>query len=349
MHKRWLKKLWILIAASIAFIMSANILIDPYAVFWRNPNSCSEPNERYVKMTYISNHPDAFDGFLLGSSRIGSTEPSLLQRHFPKNKFYNLTISAGTLGEFEEMMDGMIKAGVRPRVVYLQIDVYDNLLTYKNDRSKLLLRMKPDENVKAKAAFFKDYLLLLPNNTNLTQQVKLDLGIHKRSSRYDFYGTGCWYADAKEKEIRHNPLLYVKNEETFHKTVDKTIASDQTVMAKNLEALKKIKQISRDNNIQLILFVTPHNHKMLEAIGMEAYKTFLRSLAGVTEYWDFSGYNSVTTNDQNYYEYSHYRPHVAQWIVSRIFQDADTPVPDDFGVYVSTKNISEHLKRLENH
>lgn len=108
-----------------------NVLVDPYGVFGRNPNSCSEPNERFVKMTYLSKYPERFDGFLMGSSRIGSTEPSLLQKYFPKNKFYNLTISAGTLGEFEEMMLAMLKMGVKPRVIYLQIDVYDNLLTYK--------------------------------------------------------------------------------------------------------------------------------------------------------------------------------------------------------------------------
>lgn len=347
MHKKWTKKLFILITVSIVLIGLLNVLIDPYGVFGRNPNSCSEPNERYVKMTYLSNHPDAFDGFLMGSSRIGSTEPSLLKNHFPKNKFYNLTISAGTLGEFEEMIETMIKARIKPRVIYLQIDVYDNLLTYKNERSKLLLRMKPENSLKEKIAFFKDYLLLLPNNTNTIQQMKLDLGIHKRSSRYDFYSTGCWYADAKEKNIRQNPLLYVKNEETFHKFFNKTIPSNQIVMMKNLESLRKIKQLSYDNNIQLILFVTPHNHKMLDAIGMHAYKIFLQSLAEVTEYWDFSGYNSVTVNDLNYYEYSHYRPHVAKWIVSRIFKDTNTSIPDDFGVYVSKKNILKHLENIE--
>lgn len=347
MYKRWLKKLFILIVVSISLVGLLNTLIDPYGVFGRNPNSCSEPNERFVKMRYLSSSPDRYDGFLMGSSRIGSTEPSLLQKYFPKNKFYNLTISAGTLGEFEEMMHSMLKMGIKPRVIYLQIDLYDNLLTYKNDRSKLLLRMKPEDSMKEKIAFYKDYFLLLPNHSNTTQQIKLDLGRQKRTSRYDFYNTGCWYADAKEHAIRDNPSFYIKNEKTFHEIVKKTIPFNGTVMSQNLEALKRIKKLSTDNNIQLILFVTPHNHKMLDVIGLDNYQIFMKHLVNITDFWDFSGYNSVTLNNVNYYEYSHYRPHVAKWIASRIFNDISTDIPDDFGIYVSKENILEHLEDVK--
>lgn len=347
MHKQWIKRLFSLILLTLLVIVLTNSIVDPYAVFGRNPNTCSEPNERFVKMSYVMNHPDKFDGYLIGSSRIGSTEPSLLEHYFPNYKFYNMTVSAGTLGEFEEMLVTMIHVKVKPRVVYLQIDVYDNLLNYKHDPSKLLLRMKPNNSLKEKAVFFKDYLLLLPNHANTLQQMKLDLGILKRSTRHDIYGTGCWYADEKEMRILENPLFYVKNEETFHKVFDKPIPFSPAIMEKNLESLRKIKQLAYDNNIQLVLFVTPHNHKMLEAIGMENYKLFLQSLVKITDCWDFSGYNSVTRNDLNYYEYSHYRPQVAQWISARIFHDTAIDVPSDFGVYVSQKNIAEHIKRME--
>lgn len=343
-YKEWVKRLFLLVGILLALIISISIIVDPYAVFWKNPNKCSEPNERYCKITYLSYHPKMYEGFLFGSSRIGTTEPFLLQKYYSKIKFYNMTVSAGTLSEFEDMFKKMLNMGVKAKVIYLQIDVYDNLMTYKNERSKLLLRMKPENNIKERVSFFKDYLLLPPNNENLIRQLKQDLGVNKASVRYDFYGSGCWYADNKEKAIRINPISYVKDEETFHKTTTKTLEYNRIVMLKNLQSLKNIKQMAKNNGIEIILFVAPHNHKMLDAIGMDGYQQFLRKLADITDYWDFSGYNSVTMNDMNYYEYSHYRPHVAKWIVSRIFHDTDRNTPTDFGVYVSRKNI----KRIDN-
>jgi hypothetical protein len=79
----------------------------------------------------------------------------------------------------------------------------------------------------------------------------------------------------------------------------------------------------------------------------EDYISFLRGLSEITPFWDFSGYNSVTTDNKNYLDHSHYNPSVSRWIAARIFNDQTVMVPKDFGVWVTRKNIDSHLENLK--
>lgn len=73
------------------------------------------------------------------------------------------------------------------------------------------------------------------------------------------------------------------------------------------------------------------------------------------ELWDFSGYNSITLQEnkprqsyaQNEYygDFSHFRPNVAKMIFDRVFGTCGTEcdMPPDFGILVTRENIDEHL------
>lgn len=72
--------------------------------------------------------------------------------------------------------------------------------------------------------------------------------------------------------------------------------------------------------------------------------------------WDFSGYNSVTTEPvpekgdrkslmRGYWEGSHYSRLTAGFVLDRMF-GGDAAVPDDFGVLLTGENIDEHLRNI---
>ena len=72
--------------------------------------------------------------------------------------------------------------------------------------------------------------------------------------------------------------------------------------------------------------------------------------------WDFSGYNSVTTEPVpekgdrkslmlGYWEGSHYSRVTAEYVLERMF-GGNAAVPDDFGVLLTGENIDEHLRNI---
>ncbi len=75
--------------------------------------------------------------------------------------------------------------------------------------------------------------------------------------------------------------------------------------------------------------------------------------------WDFSGYNSISTEvvpvlgDTTtimhwYFDSSHYTPAAGDLVFDRIFnyKSPDRTVPDDFGVLLTNQNIEFHLANI---
>ena len=65
-------------------------------------------------------------------------------------------------------------------------------------------------------------------------------------------------------------------------------------------------------------------------------------MAQILDFWDFSGYNSITVNNRNYYEASHYRPFIADRIAKKAFTGEGT-----VGAMVTADNVAGRLTHLQ--
>jgi hypothetical protein len=345
-YKKWFLYSCLLIFSSPIAIVLVNYLVDPFSIFWRDYHEIVQPSERYNKIKFLDKNHSNYNAYMIGSSRIGTTQISAIEKYKPDMKFYNLTLGASTLRQHADVIRYMIKHHFPIKFLYLQVDIYDNFVTARHAKEILLYRFAPPIGEGTNSSFYRDYLLSFPF-ADLQRQIKVDLkkGVH--GVRYDFEKTGCWYFDQKEKALQENPDEYMRNEPSFHKRSSKKLFPSNAVLSSNLRALKEITELCQKNHIELIVFVTPHNHVMLESIDFNAYQNFLLHLSDITPYWDFSGYNSITLNNRNYYEYSHYRPHVGEWIAERIFSPVSSFLPQDFGFFVTKETIQDHLNHLK--
>jgi len=74
----------------------------------------------------------------------------------------------------------------------------------------------------------------------------------------------------------------------------------------------------------------------------ELYR-FQQELVKITPFYDFSPPSSVTTNNYYFYETSHYRPLVGDWMIQKILKMDNRGLSKDFGVYVMEENIEEQV------
>ncbi|RLL50881.1 hypothetical protein D8Y20_10855 [Mariprofundus sp. EBB-1] len=131
--------------------------------------------------------------------------------------------------------------------------------------------------------------------------------------------------------------------------------------ASSLKEFRKIVVYCREHNIDLRLFISPphaRHQEIIRVLGLwpifEQWKRELVRILKEEEYknplWDFSGYNSMTTDDilsegEHYYRDStHYLPILGDMILSRIFSNNDQSVPVDFGRELTPENIEENLR-----
>ena len=118
---------------------------------------------------------------------------------------------------------------------------------------------------------------------------------------------------------------------------------------------KKIVEFCRQNNIELIVFISPSHATQWEALRVtdrwDSFEEWKRKMVAITPVWDFSGYNSVTSEPiqpimSNYVDNSHYTPNIGDFVLNRILSHNVEQVPEDFGVLITSENIEQHLAKI---
>lgn len=136
--------------------------------------------------------------------------------------------------------------------------------------------------------------------------------------------------------------------------------------------LKRMLETAYRDNIHVYLYFTPMHARLQEAWCMggrwavientkRIVVRLVESLAeryGKTPFpvWDFSGYNSVTTEPltkqgdvsarmKYYWEDSHFNEHTAKLILARMY-GCDDDIPGDFGVQLKSGMLEQHLQLI---
>ena len=144
---------------------------------------------------------------------------------------------------------------------------------------------------------------------------------------------------------------------------------------KPIEELRVIFEKAYRDHINLKLFISPSHARLWEVLAAsdlwdkwEEWKHMLVKMneeeaqkAGQSPFvlWDFSGYNSITTDpvpvlgdDTSlmhwYTDASHYNPIAGDLVLQRLFNTTilDQKIPEDFGVMLDSRNIDAHLARI---
>ncbi|MBE9079675.1 hypothetical protein IQ241_20665 [Romeria aff. gracilis LEGE 07310] len=122
-----------------------------------------------------------------------------------------------------------------------------------------------------------------------------------------------------------------------------------------LDDLRQIIALGQQHDIEIQVFISPVHAVQLEAIRASGlwsdYETWKREIAEITPVWDFSGYNSITSEavDQitdNYLESAHYLHPVGDLVLNRILDYEAETVPDDFGVLLTPETVEPHIEQI---
>lgn len=122
-----------------------------------------------------------------------------------------------------------------------------------------------------------------------------------------------------------------------------------------LQDFQKIVTLCQEKNISLKVFISPAHATDLEAIRVtgkwQVMEQWQRKIANIIPVWDFSGYNSVTTESikdvmKNYADNSHYSSSIGNYILDRLGNYQMDKVPQDFGVLLTPENIESHLQKM---
>ena len=130
--------------------------------------------------------------------------------------------------------------------------------------------------------------------------------------------------------------------------------------APQMDAFGNIVAYCNQHHLRLLIFVQPLHAALMDKLTDDwpRYEDWMRTLAAqstTAELWDFTGYNSISTEafplptDKTngmrfYWEGSHYRKIVGDLVLERLFAGTG---PANFGQRVTSANVDQDLARLQ--
>lgn len=123
----------------------------------------------------------------------------------------------------------------------------------------------------------------------------------------------------KEKQIQNGTYYDSNKMKKWFKRINtqETIAP-QCIHELQLQKLSEISQILHQKGINYKVIISPGYDQ--EKLNPKDF-IILNDLFGQQNVFDFSGKNGITENYQNYYDISHYRPHVTSYILDSIYNE----------------------------
>jgi hypothetical protein len=354
-YKKFNKIILITIGSLLGLIISFNYIIDPYYVF----NSPKFENINKIKFSTIDSHMSKFytakrakaKVLLIGTSRTEHINPKYLQKYY-NDKIYNL----GLLGSGIDVQRDNIKYFVEKegvKTIFLGLDFFAfnpiNVAKYKTI-----------QDTRYSDNYFNDYLDSLLSIRTFRKSIKTLKSNLKSKHISMYYDTG-WrsyysnYQNIKKDGIEYIKKLSIKSLKLYtskpynlnHPPFKKPHSID-TPMNK----LKEIINLCKKHNVELHMFISPIYSDMTDTIYSHGYgKTYdywKRELCEYNNVYDFSGYNSITTDISNYIDGSHYQTKIAKIMLAKIFNDNSVNVPADFGIILNSKNIDSILLKQNN-
>lgn len=337
-YKKWVFHIISLVLVYLILSAATNVTVDKNALFRKKlpDKNLLIGNARFLKIAYLEENFSKYNAYLIGGSRIGAINPETLNRYIPDSKFYNLNIASGEINEFQGIITYLLKKEHAIKEIILQISLL-NLSGWNNPQpsSYLISGENP-------ISFYCNNLFAF-NFRNIKELVMPDSRYSFRNEHIQTYQTykpdGTWAYELFEDQILTNKSeYYKKNFKIF-----RSQRLNFTKLTENLSFLKGIKEICIKNGVKLLVVFTPENRAILDSCATDDYLECIKDISLITDFWSFSGYNLISINDTNYYDNQHFRSFVGDLILAKIFNDTTVEVPDGFGVYVTNKNIEEHL------
>lgn len=311
-------------------VVGTNYYVDPYGYFRTDfTKQKIEPNQQVVKMKYILANPAKYDCFIFGSSRCGNLNP----KKIPGRKSYNMTYSQGLPAEWRSNIEIMLKHGVAIKTLIICLDDFSFRIDPAEHESQWM-RLPYREDM---GSVYARYLLRIPQMEVLKPYFKDE----PPANFFDIYDSGRPLHPQVDRAIELDPEKHI-NDPRFTWPMKHEGERIEATIAE----IKRIKELAEQSQIELIVLMNPVHITSYKANNLEEFNRFKGELAKITPFWDFSPPSSVTTNNYYFYETSHYRPMVGDWMIQLMYQIHNKYLPGDFGEYVTNESVASHISRV---
>lgn len=340
-------KKWVLVFLATVLVLAVllavlNLAADPFGAFgdellsWFSYDETNNP--RVAKFTYLEQHHDDYDSYILGCSSTSSFPVDAFNEAFDAS-FYNLIMYGADMRDCEKIARYLIG---HYEVKNLILNVYlDNGLTYDEESDRLTknLHYKEDPDTSA-LSYYTRYLFADPRYALAKlKALRTDTILPQTFDVFDGR-TGCYDKRVRDAEPIGSAERYLESYPVFADYPHQTLSLPYTEQC--MQSVAAIRALCEEAGVSLTVVAGPVYAEYLKNFEPETVAQFYRSLAQVTPFWDFSS-SSISCEMRYFYDGTHFRNNVGEMLCARMTGRTDLWIPDDFGTYVTADTPEDYF------
>ena len=340
-------KKWVLVFLVTVFVLAAllaglNLAADPFGAFgdkllhWFSYDETNNP--RVAKFTYLEQHHEDYDSYILGCSSTSSFPVGGFNELYDAS-FYNLIMYGADMRDCEKITQYLLE---NYTVKNLVLNVYlDNGLEYDEESDRLTknLHYKEDPDTSA-LSYYTRYLFADPRySLAKLKALRTDTILPQTFDVFDEQ-TGCYDKRVRDAEPIGSEEAYLQSYPVFTDYPRQSLSLPHTEDC--MRSVAAIRDMCEAAGVNLVVVAGPVYAEYLKNYQTEDIARFYQALAAVTPFWDFSS-SSVSCEPRYFYDGTHFRNNVGEMMCARIAGRTDLWMPDDFGTYVTTDTPASYF------
>lgn len=351
--KRWCFGMLGLVAAVLLFIAGMNYFVDPFGYFAFCSGDYSKVDfkidddkyNRLMKAEHVLKFGDQYDAYIVGGSKTGSYRAEKLSE-LDGYRYYNMFILGGTMGEYKANVEYLLKNTSAKKII-LSISGGE---VYRQDFHKdaAIYQLPAVMTGESQLAEYVDYLL---KDVSISLKQLADEIKNGKNTNYYNYTTGerdlaSYYARREADPDGFTQRGVVHGEEEFNRLMTNLFTKNKksAYIQECLDSVREMKEMCEAAGVEFAVICAPAFIGEMSLHDSTYYWDFLRDLATITDYWDFSGYHDIDLNPYNFYNRGHFYYEIGDLMVDTMNGKEGY---EGFGAYVTKYNVTEHLAERE--
>jgi len=327
-------KAFILLSPAI-FLLCAYFVLDPFKVLRTYDSYYISGIPSYVtlnndfvatetfKKYYASNQ---YDSFIFGSSRSRFYEVADWQKYIRSTRCFHYDSSAESLYGIHAKLRYLDRSGIKINNALIILD--SGLLSDVQNSESHFVRKHPDlsgeSSVKFQLRFLKTFLnprfvvayLHFSATKKFYPYMAKESLLNNTPMEYELFSNELKF-NRIEAKISSNPAaFYDERKKSFYARGVEQSFSPPVIGEVQKKMLSEMRDILFRHQCKFKILISPlYDQKKIDLKDL----SYLQGMFGPGRVYDFSGINNFTQSYTNYYDSSHYRPHVAREIMAIIY------------------------------
>lgn len=322
-------KMWLFLTISTTFFISFfiigfNFIIDPYNVTAYNILNIQNKfvrDDRAEKITQIKTLGKV-DNIMIGSSRVYTMNPDVVSSILGGTT-YNFGVGSATIEDHLGIIKYLKREQKLPKNLIIGVDFYT--FNPQIPPNKYFLTNK-DLNFLSFENYEEDYISKLFSIDSLRASFKtLKNHIKDKNKKSKFNHLGWWEVGALEKDSIKTKKEIEENIENFYSNLNYS-----SIDTKRVEYYEAIRQICKENDINIYIFTTPLHPSLLKVLKTnqntkKALQELINYLSTFEYFVNLYENEEISNNVKNFKDTTHTTSLAGNLILKTVLENKSKP------------------------